>query len=112
MQIKGVEFNINIMNAGFADKYEKALTEFDEKVKSIQAVSLSQSIREQIACVKWFLDTVFGPEVYPVLQLDQEDLDEHLDIVEAIVDETQLQRDRALHRFDKYSPNRSQRHSR
>lgn len=110
MQYHGVELNVNLFHAGFAERYERALEQMGEEIKSLPAGSLAESIRGQTGCVERFVSTVFGPEVYPALGLDADDLNEHLDLVEAIVEETARQKGAAQQRFARYSPERSRRH--
>lgn len=109
MLVNGIELKINMMSASFTERYEKALLKMQEDAKALSAASLSENIRGQISCIKAFVDGVFGEGVYQSLKMDDDDLDVNLDLVESIVDETEIQKEKALHRFDKYSPNRSAR---
>ena len=109
MLFHGVELNVNLLNASFAERYEAALQKLQDDIKNVNTESLAQSIRGQIACVKSFIDTAFGAGVYVSLKMDGDDLDQHLDLVEQIVMETAAQKERIRQRFDKYSPNRAAR---
>lgn len=109
MRANGIELNVNMLSASFTEKYEKGLLQLQEDASAVPGDSLSSSIRGQIACVKAFIDRVFGEGVYSSLQLDGDDLGVHLDLLERIVEETETQKERTLRRFDKYSPDRSAR---
>ena len=109
MQVNGKELNINLLSVSFSERFENALKTLKEGADHIKADSLAESLRQQIDCVKAFVDNVFSPGTYHSLGLDPDDLSVHYDLVDHIIEEVDLQRQKAVTRFDKYRPNRAAR---
>lgn len=110
MQINGVELELKLTNASFADRIEKALNDFESKAKNTPIEKgLAEIIRYQCEAVKEFFNSVFGEGTYEKLHLDPEDLDENFDAASILIDELDKQKNNVVNKFSKYSPNRAQR---
>ncbi len=108
MQVNGMELEFKITNAKFARKYEQAFEKMRHACEALPD-TLAENIRAQCQAVKKLTDTLFGAGVYEQLGLDPDDLDENLDFVDRMIQEAALQKEQALHRYDKYLPNRAAR---
>ena len=108
MQVNGMELNFKITNGKVAQKYERAFEEMRRACETLPD-TLAENIRAQCQAVNKLTDTLFGAGVYETLGLDPDDLDENLDFVDRIIQEAALPKEQALHRYDKYLPNRAAR---
>lgn len=109
LTINGMEFEFDMMNARCAEAYERGFRDLTEAVKQPGESSLSAEIRRQCRLTRQLLDTVLGEGAYDRAGVDPENLDANLDAVDALVQEAARQKDNALRRAAKYSPNRAQR---
>ena len=85
MQVNGKELNINLLSVSFSERFENALKTLKEGADHIKADSLAESLRQQIDCVKAFVDNVFSPGTYQSLGLDPDDLSVHYDLVDTLL---------------------------
>ena len=112
MTLKGIELEFKLTKASTAERYENALKAMRARADALREQpmeSLAAGLRAQITLVREFVDAVFGEGVYDKLGLDPDELEEHLDVVQSIVDEAGVQTREIQARVNKYTPNRSAR---
>lgn len=107
MQINGVELEIRMGNAAFAERYESAFQVFKKSRESIAAAGSASGVYRQITGeVEKLFDTIFGEGTYQKIKLDRDELFDNLDAVALLDDESERQ---IQSRMNKYAPNRAQR---
>ena len=112
MTLNGKEVIFKLTNAATAERYEQALKNMQDKGEELEKhplEGLAANIRAQIDMVREFVDTIFGPGEWEILETDHDDLDENIDLVEQIIQESERQKDALQRRVSKYDPRRNKR---
>ena len=108
MLVNGIELEFKITNVKFAQKYEQAFAKMQQECETLPN-TLAENICAQCQAVRTLTETLFGTGMYEKLGIDPDDLEENLDFIERIIQEASMQKEKALHRYDKYLPNRATR---
>ena len=110
MLINGVELVVNMFDADFADKYEKAFLDMKQGEQGIpKDTNLGDIIRQQCALAAKLFDDLFGAGTAKAIIRGRSDLREHLDAIELLLEDVSTQAQQANTRLSKYSPNRAAR---
>lgn len=114
MTINGVELKFKLTNAATAERYEEALNMMQRKGEELEKhppEKLSDAIRSQVELARDFMDAVFGEGTWANLGTDPNDLDENVDLVSQVIEESARQGAEMRRKLGKYDPKRSKRHA-
>lgn len=117
MKLKDIEVNFSFSDADDLERLENSARKVKEKASKYEKkeLSVSEAIREECKIINDFFDEVFGGGISKQLFNDKNDLKEHIDLFEDIINEKVKQTAAFQNIYNnieyntKYMPNREQR---
>lgn len=113
MTINGVEFDIDVTDADFIEKYEFKYKEVEEQINDLDkkknTISIVEGIRQECKIIKDFLDYVLGEGASEKIFKGKDSLNLCLNAFEDIIDNVDKQHREMQERMNKYSPERLKR---
>lgn len=117
MKLKDIEVNFSFSDADDLERLENSARKVKEKASKYEKkeLSVSEAIREECKIINDFFDEVFGSGISKQLFNDKNDLKEHIDLFEDIINEKVKQTAAFQNMYNnieyntKYMPNREQR---
>jgi len=113
MKIKNIEVDFDFLDADNVEKLEiayKKLIEETEEYKG-KEVSMSEEIRIECRIINEFLDEVFGEGLSEKLFNKKNNLKEHVDVFQEILNEKMRYTKDIKSMYQRYQPNREMRRS-
>lgn len=111
MKLKDIEVDFDFLDADDVERLEKeakiVLKKCEEEEK--KEMSIAESIRKQCEIVNIFFDNVFGEKISEKLFKGKNNLREHLELFEEIINEKKKEDTEIRRTYDRYQPNRETR---
>lgn len=117
MKLKDIEVNFSFSDADDLERLENSARKVKEKASEYEKkeLSVSEAIREECKLINEFFDEVFGNGISKQLFNNKNDLKEHIDLFEDIINEKVKQNTAFQNMYKnieyntKYMPSREQR---
>lgn len=117
MKLKDIEVNFSFSDADDLERLENSARKVKEKASEYEKkeLSVSEAIREECKLINEFFDEVFGNGISKQLFNNKNDLKEHIDLFEDIINEKVKQKTAFQNMYKnieyntKYMPSREQR---
>lgn len=111
MKIKNIEVDFDFLDANDVERLEKATQKLVDKTEEYKEkeISMSEEIRLECEIIENFLDEVFGNGISEKLFNGKQNLKEHVDVFQDIMNEKIKYNKDIEAMYQRYQPNRDTR---